>query len=144
MPAVAGLHTSTPGPQGVAWDPRYEQKGALLDLLNSGQVQGKPEIFLIPADLKVPYNDQASLGYRQRLGPILGEIAGTYIRGKNGFTYVWGNRDFQTGNLSDVSANFSNLLLATDDKEYWYRGVYLKVERPLGDRWGFTFSYTLS
>ena len=79
-----------------------------------------------------------------RVHDWLGEIAGTYIRGKHGFTYIWGNRDFQTGNLSDVSAEFSNLLLATDDKEYWYRGVYLKFERQLAERWGFTLTYTLS
>lgn len=134
------------GTDGVAWNDNLLRPGELAALVASGQVQGKPEIFLIPNDLELPYNDQFSLGYRRRLGPVIASITGTYLRGKNGFTYIWGNRDFESGNTIDVSPQFSNLLLGTDDKEYWYKGLFLTFERPLSTdaKWGFTFTYTRS
>jgi Carboxypeptidase regulatory-like domain len=134
------------GMSGVAWDPSFQNKQSLLNFVTGNQALGKPEIFLLPNDLKVPYNDQASVGYRHTFGRIVGEVAATYIHGSNGFSYIFGNRDITTGNVQDVSPEFSNLLLGTDDKEYWYRGVYIKVQRPFtaDAKWGFTFTYTLS
>ena len=130
----------------IVWDPSMQNRDFLLSLLASGDVQGQPEIFLIPNDVKVPYNDQASLGYRRNWGPLISDVTLTAIRGKNGFSYIFGNRDITTGGLPSVSAQFSNLLLATSDKRYWYEGLYVKLERPFtrDAKWGFTFAYTLS
>ncbi len=135
------------GEQGIAWNDSYLQKGALQNLLESSSGPlGKPEIFLLPNDIKVPYNDQFSLGYRHNFGSVIAEIAATKINGKNGFSFQWGNRVLATGNNRDVNSSFSNLLLGSFDKEYEYKGVYVKFERPFtaNAKYGYTITYTLS
>jgi hypothetical protein len=136
--------TDCPPGQAVVWDPAYLQPGALKQLIDSGQVLGTPEIFLIPNDYKVPYNDQYSVGYRHNWGQIQTDVSFSRIRGRNGFTHIFGNRRRDTGDLQGVGSGFSNLLLATSNKEYWYNGFFVKIERPFvaDARWGFTVSYT--
>jgi outer membrane receptor protein involved in Fe transport len=133
-------------PESVAieWDPSYLSKEGLDTLIAQGRA-GDPEVFLIKNDTRPPVSDQFSVGYRHSFGgKLLATVSATRTKSDNGFTFIFGNRLPNGECCQPVGGGFSNLLLSTDDKRYWYKGAFLTLERPItvDGKWGFTATYT--
>jgi outer membrane receptor protein involved in Fe transport len=126
----------------IAWRPEYLTAAGLNGLIASG-LAPKPEVFLVDNTTEPPVSDQWSLGVRQSLGSVLVSLTYTNIRSKNGFTYLFGNRR-PDGTCCLALANYSNILISSDDKQGWFHGAYLTVDKPYtsASRWGATLSYT--
>jgi outer membrane receptor protein involved in Fe transport len=128
----------------IVWRPEYLTREGLNGLIASGAAP-RPEVFLIDNNTEAPVSDQWSAGVRQTFGPTLISLTYTNIRSENGFTYLFGNRR-PDGTCCLALANFSNVLISSDDKQAWYEGFYLTVDKPYtgSSRWGATFAYTYS
>jgi len=126
----------------IKWRPEFLSKAALDALIASG-VAPNPEVFLIENDTKPPYSDQWSLGVRRQLGSVLTALSYENVRSYHGYSYVFGNRR-PNGDCCFSVPGFGNVLLSTDDKQTWYKGVYLTVDRPYSpvSRWGASLAYT--
>ena len=123
----------------VKWDPRYFTEAGLNEVRATG-VTGRPEVFLIENDTRVPYSDQWNLGVRHAFGPMVGSISYANIRSKNGFTFVWGKGSC----CPQLDPNYSNYLVSSDDVKTWYDAIYVQLDRPYTDqsRVGFNIAYT--
>jgi len=128
----------------VVWRPQYFSREGLNNLIATGQA-GQPEVFLLENDTEPLSSQQYSIGVRQAIGPILAEVSYVGIRSKNGFSYIFGNRNPNGSCCFDVP-NFSNILLSTDDKKTWYDAVYVTLNKPFtgASKWGATLAYTYS
>ena len=126
--------------EGIPWDPKYLTVAGLRELQASGTT-GKPQVFLVENDTKVPYSNQWNVGVRQSFGQMLASVSYANIRSYNGFSYVWG-----AGACCQEYPPFSQVLLSTDDIRTWYDAVYLTLDRPYTDQshYGFNVSYTWS
>ena len=126
-------------PGTVKWDPKYYDVANLNALIATGE--NPPEIFLINNNLKPPYSDQFSLGYRQALGQYMGSISYNGVRGYRGLTYV-----SATGICcSALVPGYGNVILSDPNgKKYWYDAMHLTIEKPFvgGSRWGGTLAWT--
>lgn len=142
------------GQNTIAWNDAYLSVEGLNALIASG-VAPNPEIFLIESDTRVPETIQASLGLRQRFGDDwLASVTVARNRSRHGFSYIFGNRnpDGFLGPLPDqgccapVSGGYGNILLSTDEKQTWYNGLYLTLEKAYSEAspWGMTMAYTYS
>ena len=122
----------------VKWDPKYLTAAGLRELQAQG-VTGKPEVFLIPNDLEVPYSNQWNLGVRQAIAGMVASLNYASIRSYNGVGFVIGK-----GNWGEVDPAYSNVFIAEDTVRTWYDAVYLTLDRPFTDeaRYGFNFAYT--
>jgi len=123
----------------VQWDSRFFTRAGLNELLASG-VTGRPEVFLVENDTKVPYSDQWNLGLRHTFGSMVASASYANIRSFNGFSYVWGKGSC----CPQLDPNYSNYLISTDDVKTWYDAVYLTLDRPYTEssRFGFNVAYT--
>ena len=134
----------SPDPNGnptLAWQPEYLSKAGLDAIVASG-VGPRPEVFLIDNDTEPPVADQFNAGFRTNLAGILLTANYAGVRGNNGFTYIFGNRNPDGGCCRQVPP-FSNLLLSTDTKKSWFDALYLTADRPFDGKWGMTIAYTL-
>ena len=145
---VVGEFYFAPGPgqtvfgqPAAEWDPKYLTAAGLRELQATG-ITGRPEVFLIENDTKVPYSDQWNLGVRQTFGDILTSISYANIRSKNGFTFLWG-AGFCCPQFDPA---YANVLRSNDDVKTWYDAVYITVDRPYTDasNFGFNVAYTWS
>ena len=131
----------------IAWDPSYLTAAGLEGIIARG-VAPQPEVFLIRNDVKPPSSRQFSGGVRQLLGAW--RLSATYsdVASKNGFSFIFGNRNAAGGCCADNSANFSNVLLSDNDPRTWYKAFMLQVDRPYAfvarDKfnWGVGLAYT--
>jgi Carboxypeptidase regulatory-like domain/TonB dependent receptor len=123
----------------VKWDPKYFSAAGLAQLLAQG-VTGRPEVFLVENDTKVPYSNQWNLGVRQSFGNYVASASYANIRSYNGFSYLWA-RGFC---CPQIDPNYSNVLISSDDVRTWYDAVYLQLDRPFTaeSRYGFNIAYT--
>lgn len=123
----------------VKWDNKYFTKAGLNGVLASG-VTGKPEVFLVENDTKVPYSDQWNLGVRHAFGSMVASASYASIRSFNGFSYIWGKGQC----CPQLDPNYSNYLISSDDVRTWYDAVYLTLDRPYTEasHWGFNVAYT--
>lgn len=119
------------------WDPKYLTRAGLDQLLASG-VTGKPEVFLVENDTKVPYSDQWNLGFRQSFGSMVGSVSYANIRSYNGLSYLWGAGFC----CPQFDPNYSNVLVSSDDVKTWYDAVYVQLDRPYSGNYGFNIAYT--
>jgi hypothetical protein len=154
----------------AGWGRAYDRKvanAALDELQQNAQSYGST--FLIKNDFKMPYTDQLSLGFRQRLGAWNSEIGYTNSRSHNQFTWSNGNRDPSGGFMkTDGSLQspidplwnsncvvvagltqprcYGNLVLGDFNTEAKTQTVYLKADKPYTKEsgWGVTVAYTLS
>jgi hypothetical protein len=138
----------SPDPNGnptVAWDDRFFDREALLDLVEGGTPAGKPEIFLLENDTKPPRAQQWTFGVRQAIGDLMLSANYTGVRGDNVFTWVFGNRR-EDGSCCLSTDRFGNLLLSTDDGETWYDALLFQIGKPFSveDNWGAQVAYTLA
>ncbi len=131
----------------IKWDPSYQSIAGLDGLIAAG-LAPQPEVFLIRNDTKPPVSTQFSGGIRQVLGDW--RVAATYtnVASRNGFTYIFGNRNANGTCCSDNSANYSNVLLSDNNPRSWYQALMLQIDRPYffagRDKfnWGVGVAYT--
>lgn len=129
------------GQPAAKWDPKYLTPQGLRELQATG-ITGKPEVFLIENDTKVPVSDQWNIGVRQQFGSILTSLSYANIQSENGFTFLWG-AGFCCPQFDPA---YSNVLVSNDDVKTWYDAVYITVDRPFTDQsnYGFNVAYTWS
>ncbi len=127
----------------VKWDPKYFSAAGLTELLATG-VTGKPEVFLVENDTRVPYSNQWNLGVRQAFGDYLASASYANIRSYNGFSYIWGAGTCCPS--QPIDPNYANVLISSDDVRTWYDAVYLQLDRPFtsASNFGFNIAYTWS
>jgi hypothetical protein len=125
------------GQPAVVWDPKYLTKAGLQEVLASG-ITGKPEVFLIENDTRVPYSNQWNIGVRRSFGQMVGSVSYASIRSFHGLSYLWG-AGFCCPQFDPA---YSNVLISSDDVKTWYDAVYLQLDRPFTGRFGFNVAYT--
>ncbi len=134
----------------VMWDPSYLTRDGLIALRATAQ-SGLPELFAVKNDAQPPVNDQFSLGIRQRFGPWQFSVTGSYIRGRHGYTNLWGTRQ-NNGlgnccNTAPVNAlGFSNVIIGYDGLDTRYKALYVTIDKNYTrtSGWGLNIAYTLS
>jgi len=129
------------GQPAAKWDPKYLSRQGLRELQATG-ITGKPEIFLVENDTKVPYSNQWNLGARQAFGAMVASLSYANVRSYNGFSYLWG----KGACCPVIDAAYSNVLISSDDIRTWYDAVYFQLDRPYTDesRYGFNVAYTFA
>jgi outer membrane receptor protein involved in Fe transport len=127
----------------LAWQPSYLSKAGLDGIIATGR-SGNPEVFLIDNGTRPPLSDQISLGLRHAFGQVLASLSYAGARSRNGFTFVFGNRN-PNGECCFAIPGFSNVLLSTEAKKAWYDAMFLTLERPFTSqsKWGAQLTYTL-
>lgn len=133
-----------PDPNGnptIAWRPEFLSKAGLESIVRSGQGP-RPEVFLIDNDTKPPVSDQFNGGIRTTARGILLTANYAGIRSRNGFTFIFGNRNADGGCCRQLPP-FSNLLLADPSKKNWFDALFLTADRPFDGKWGMGLAYTL-
>ncbi|WNO54802.1 TonB-dependent receptor [Stakelama saccharophila] len=142
----------------LAWDPVYLTEDGRQQLLagteNNG---GGRELRFIDNDLKNPYSDQFSLGLRTSFDPIQIEVGYMRIVGKDGFTYILGNRspdgefftpDPNSGAISSPfrfsPTGYGSILLGVNGLETHSDSGYLKFTKNYtpSSPWSFNATYT--
>lgn len=138
-----GLPDSNGNPT-IAFEDRFLSREGLLDIIESGNPGGKPEVFLLENDTEPPMARQWTIGVRQAVGPVMLSANYTGVRGENIFTNVFGNRN-PDGSLQQTP-RFRNVLLSTDEGETWYDAFLFQLGKPFteADGWGAQLSYTLA
>jgi len=142
-------HPCTPSASCIAWDPVYASDPTALPALLSGTAG---EVNLINNELKVPYSDQFSLGFRSRVADWQTSVAVTRIESKDGFVFTMGNR-YPNGDFwQNRSQPWGNsppglagvLLIGDSGIETKSTQVLLSAEKPytMDSKWGATVSYT--
>ena len=134
----------------VRWDPRYLDPNNLAELRAQART-GLPELFANKNDAKLPRTDQFSLGVRQRIGPFQTSVTGSYIRGKNGYTYLFATRaNNGLGGCCNTAPlqpfGFANALIGYDGLDTRYKALYVTIDKNYTESagWGFNIAYTLS
>jgi outer membrane receptor protein involved in Fe transport len=130
----------------IAWNDAYLSKQGLDGLIAAG-IAPNAEIFLLENDTRIPETVQASLGVRRRFGDEwIGSFTLARNRSRHGFSYILGNRNPDGTCCFAVPGNFGDVLLSTDDKQAWYSGAYITLDKPYTEstRWGMTLAYTYS
>lgn len=131
----------------IQWQPSYLSQGALDNLIAQG-VAGGPEIWMLNNNTKPPRTDQWTLGVRQALGRYQVGLSYANVRGFNGLIWWPAATPDATTDKGDrwghlIKANgFGTILYSTSDRKNWYDAVYLTVDRPYSDGWGFNVAYT--
>ena len=125
----------------IVWNPSYQSRAGLDGLIAAG-VAPAPEVFLIANDTKPPASDQFNAGVRTNIHGILLSANYAGIRGRNGLTFLFGNRN-PNGTCCQPIPGFSNILVSDDARKNWFDALYLNAERPFDNRWGFRVNYTL-
>ncbi|HTG38953.1 TonB-dependent receptor [Sphingomonas sp.] len=137
----------------VAWDDSYLTREGLLQLLATNPETALPELLVTKNDTKPPVNDQFSLGVRQRIGAFQASLSGSYQRGRNGYTYLFGTRqNGGTGPCCDQdllatvrSFGYSNVLIGNDGLDTRYKALFFTLDKTYTERsgWGLNIAYTL-
>lgn len=131
----------------LRWNPSYLTAAGLDGIIASGSAP-QPEVFLIGNDTRPPSSRQFSGGVRQLLGSWRASATYTDVASKDGFTFIFGNRNAAGGCCADNSANYSNVLLSDNDPRTWYQALMLQIDRPYAffarDKfnWGVGLAYT--
>jgi hypothetical protein len=140
---------SVPGT--IAWDPTFFSREGLAAAVASGVVP-RQEIFLVPNDLRPPKSYQFSGGVRQQFGSIFTSVTYTGVRGRNGFTYEWGQLTLNPATNDcciSITTPYQNILVGNNTVRTWYDALEFKIDRPYRRSsedygWGAGISYSLS
>ena len=140
---------SVPGT--IAWDPAFFSRQGLQAAIASGVVP-RQEIFLVPNDLRPPKSYQFSGGVRQQFGSVFTSVTYTGVRGRNGFTFEWGQLTLNPATNDcciSITTPYQNILVGNNTVRTWYDGVEFKVDRPYRRSsedygWGAGISYSLA
>jgi Carboxypeptidase regulatory-like domain/TonB dependent receptor len=126
----------------IVWSPSYQSKAGLDGLIASG-IAPTPEVFLIDNGTKPPLTDQFNAGFRSSVRGILFSANYAGIRGRNGLTFLFGNRRPDGSCCQTIPGVFTNILVSSGAKKNWFDALYLTAERAFDRRWGFRVNYTL-
>jgi hypothetical protein len=129
------------GQQTIVWNPSYLSTAALDTLIAAGTAPN-PEVFLVDNETEPPVSDQFNAGVRTSYGGILLTANYAGVRARNGFTYLFGNRN-PDGSCCQGVPGYSNILISSDARRNWFDAMYVTAERPFDSRWGFRINYTL-
>ena len=107
------------GQPAAKWDPKYLTAAGLQELVASG-ITGKPEVFLIENNTKVPYSDQWNLGVRQTLRQSgrLGELC-QRPRARTGSR----SSGARASAARSIDPAYSNILISTIREDVVRRGL---------------------
>jgi outer membrane receptor protein involved in Fe transport len=134
----------------VAWDPKYLGGLPNLQTLVASSAAGA-EIDAINNNLKVPYSDQFSIGFRNKIGDWNTSVAVARILSKDGFVFTLGNRApdgaFFVNHGSDFGNSvpgFGSLIIGNNGSETKTTQVLISAEKPFTaeSHWSATFAYT--
>ena len=137
----------------VAWNPAYLDPTALRTLGSGG---GGRELNLLKNDLKTPYSDQFSLGFRTGFGAWNTTVTLSHIEQKDGLVFLLGNRlpngaFYAPGTISGppFSAGvpgLGSLIIAKNGIESKVDSLQLQADKPYtkASGWGVTMAYTYS
>ena len=134
----------------VVWNNSYLDPANLAALRAQAQT-GLPELFANKNDAKLPRTDQFSLGVRQRIGIFQAALTGSYIRGKNGYTYLFATRaNNGLGGCCNTAPltpfGYANALIGYDGLDTRYKALYFTLDKNYTEAsgWGVNVAYTLS
>jgi hypothetical protein len=124
----------------VAWNDSYltADKAALDALAHSS---GKPELWLIDNQFKIPRSTQWSVGLRQLFAGYSASVSYANQHGTDLFTYGLANKRLNTNGtccFGDDPANsfqwaphgFQNIIYSSNDGETWYKALQVQLDRP--------------
>ena len=68
----------------------------------------------------------------------------TSVRSRNGYTWIFGNRNPDGSCCRQLAPDFGNVLLSAASKRAWYDALFLQVDKAYttSSRWGGTLAYT--
>jgi hypothetical protein len=126
----------------ILWNPSYFSAEGLNGLIAQG-IAPNPEVFLIDRNTEPPQTDQYSVGLRQAFGPVGASVSYAAMRGKNGFTWVFGTRR-PDGTCCMSFGGYQNVLLSDATKKFWYDALLVSIDKPYtaSSHWGATLAYT--
>lgn len=140
-------------PGTVLWDEKYKDPAQLAALVDTGTA--RPELLLMPNDLKPVSSDQFSIGVRQKIGDFNTSLTLSYIKSDNDVSYHFINMLQNRPTLDwwqfllegvDPDSQVGNILVADNDRKSRYMAAFLTIDKPYTDEsgWGMSFAYTLS
>ncbi|MCJ8156436.1 TonB-dependent receptor domain-containing protein [Sphingomonas sp. LaA6.9] len=154
--ALDPLHGCAAGPTCLAWDPVYLTEAGRQQLLaRVSSNGGGRELRFINNDLKMPYSDQFSLGFRGRFADLMeAEVGISHVESKDGFVYLLGNRrpdgSFFPPNATPSSPfgfappGFGSIIIGTNGIETSADSAYFKFTKtytPVSP-WSLDATYT--
>ena len=137
----------------VAWNPAYLDPATLRTLGTGG---GGRELNLLKNDLKTPYSDQFSLGFRSAIGEWDTTVTLSHIEQKDGFVFLLGNRlpngaFYAPGTISGPPFGAGvpgqgSLILGSNGISSKVDSLQLQADKPYtkSSGWGVTMAYTYS
>jgi outer membrane receptor protein involved in Fe transport len=140
------FHTCTPGPNCIAWDPKYLNPAETQKLGSNGG-----DFNLFNNHLKVPYSDQFSIGIRNRVGDWNTSVSVARINSYDGLAATLGNRYpngafWMSGSQpwGDPVPGFSNFIKWDNGIKSRNTQLLLSADKPYTKafRWGASVAYT--
>jgi hypothetical protein len=131
----------------IQWRPSLINPDSLRAFAASGAA-GRPEIFLVENNTRLPRSDHVNLGVRQLWRGTEYSVTYGQVNSSNGFAYIFGTRNAAGGCCVSV-APYQNLLLSTDDSRIWYKSLAFRVDHPYVNRgrekwnWGGGVTWTV-
>lgn len=149
-------NTCVAGPTCVPFDPIYLTEAGRQQLLAGAGPGGGRELRFIDNDLKVPYSDQASIGFRARVTPLFeAEVGYSHVESKDGFVYLLGNRrpdgtffppapSAPNSPFGFAPPGFGSIIIGTNGIETSADTAYLKLVKNYtqASPWSFAATYT--
>jgi hypothetical protein len=101
-------------------------------------------VVLINNNTKPPVSDQFTAGFRQQFGMVGASISYAGVRSRNGYTWIFGNRNPDGSCCRSLAPDFGNVLLSAASKRAWYDALFLQVDKAYtaASKWGATLAYT--
>lgn len=140
----------------IAWNPDYiNYTPAQLAALTGASVGSNREINLMRNNLRTPYADQFSIGFRNRLGDWNTELAVSHLHSYDGLVGLLGGRNADGsfyaagsgfGGTFQAVPGYGQLILFDNGVQTKTNSVFLKAEKPYSkdSGWGMTFAYTFT
>ena len=131
------------GQHTIIWNDSYMTAAGLQAIIDSG-TGPKPEVFLINNNTKPPYSDQYTAGIRQQIGMVGVSVSYAAVRSRNGYTWIFGNRNPNGNCCQSLAPDFGNVLLSSATKRAWYDALFIQAQKAYttSSRWGATLAYT--
>lgn len=140
----------------IPWDPGYiNYTPAQLSALTGASAGSSREINLMRNNLRTPYSDQFSIGFRNRLGDWNTELAVSHVHSYDGLVGLLGGRNADGsfyaagssfGGTFQAVPGYGQLILFDNGVQTKTNSVFLKAEKPYSkdSGWGLTFAYTFT